>query len=117
MKKIYLIGLMTLLIFTVVACSQENTETTAQASPGETEGEMIELTIEELSQFNGKDGNNAYVAVDGVIYDVTDVPPWSGGIHNGNEAGQDLSEQIADLSPHGKSVLDDLPVVGRLIGE
>ena len=115
MKKLVLIGLMILLIFTVVACSQENAETTTLASPGETEGEMIELTIEELSQFNGKDGNKAYVAVDGVIYDVTDVPPWSGGMHNGNEAGQDLSEQIADLSPHGKRVLDNLPVVGTLV--
>jgi predicted heme/steroid binding protein len=117
MKKIYLGILMVLLVFTFVACSQENAATTTQASPSETEGEMIELTLEELSQFNGKDGNKAYVAVDGVIYDVTDVAPWSGGSHNGNEAGQDLSKEIADMSPHGKRVLSNLKIVGNLIGE
>ncbi|MDP3387799.1 MAG: cytochrome b5 domain-containing protein [Eubacteriales bacterium] len=117
MKKIYLIVLVVLLVFTVVACSQENAETTTQASPGETEGEMIELTLEELSQFNGKDGNKAYVAVDGIIYDVTDVPQWQGGSHNGNTAGQDVSDQIANLSPHGKRVLNNLTVVGTLVEE
>jgi predicted heme/steroid binding protein len=117
MKKIYLIFLMVLLVFVMVACSQDNAETTTQASPGETEGEMIELTIEELSQFNGQGGNKAYVAVDGVIYDVTDVPQWRGGSHNGNAAGQDISDQIANLSPHGKRVLNNLKIVGNLIGE
>jgi predicted heme/steroid binding protein len=117
MKKIYLGILMVLLVFTVVACSQENAGTTTQSSPGETEGEMIELTIEELSQFDGQGGNKAYVAVDGVIYDVTDVPQWQGGSHNGNAAGQDISDQIANLSPHGKRVLSNLKIVGNLIGE
>lgn len=117
MKKVYLIVLMILLVFTVVACSQENAVTTTQASPGETEGEMIEITLEELSQFNGKDGNKAYLAVDGVIYDVTNVSQWRGGSHNGVDAGQDVSDQIANLSPHGKRVLNNLKVIGNLIGE
>ena len=34
-----------------------------------------ELTLEELTAFNGKNGARAYVAVDGVLYDVTDSPP------------------------------------------
>lgn len=73
---------------------------------------IVSLTAEELAAYNGQDGMPAYVAVDGKVYDVTDVPAWQGGIHQGQyEAGQDLSEIIHDQSPHGVSVLEDLPVV------
>ncbi|HCX65741.1 MAG TPA: hypothetical protein DHN33_11095 [Eubacteriaceae bacterium] len=79
--------------------------------------EQIELTMEELAQYNGKDGNPAYVAVDGEIYDVSDAGPWSGGEHNGFEAGNDLSEEIEEISPHGKSVLSNVPKIGVLVEE
>ncbi len=86
-------------------------ETDSEESASE---DGLVLTLEELSQYNGKDGNPAYVAVDGVIYDVTDVPQWNRGSHNGQVAGNDLSDEIANLSPHGKKVLEKLPVVGRI---
>ncbi|WP_125763472.1 cytochrome b5 domain-containing protein [Companilactobacillus hulinensis] len=73
-----------------------------------------EFTLEELKQYNGQDGNKAYVAIDGVVYDMTDVKPWAGGKHHGNVAGQDLSEVIPN-APHKKSVLPKLPVVGKLV--
>ncbi|MQS76220.1 cytochrome b5 domain-containing protein [Companilactobacillus halodurans] len=72
-----------------------------------------QLTVEELKKFNGKDGNPAYVAIDGIIYDVTDVDPWKGGEHHGHVAGQDLSEVI-DHAPHKRSVLAELTEVGTL---
>lgn len=82
-----------------------------------TAGEMRVFTLEELSQYNGKDGNPAYVAVDGVVYDVTDVEPWANGEHkNGITAGNELSDEILQ-SPHGKQVLEKLPVVGTLAEE
>lgn len=90
--------------------------TSTQAATDETSavGEL-ELTVEELAYYDGKDGRPAYVAVDGIIYDVTDVPEWANGEHkNGLTAGNDLTEEIQQ-SPHGTSVLDDLPVVGRLV--
>ncbi len=34
------------------------------------------FTLEELKQFNGQNGQPAYVAVDGVVYDVSNVGPW-----------------------------------------
>lgn len=78
------------------------------------EGEL-ELTVEELATYDGKDGQPAYVAVDGVIYDVTNVPAWANGEHkNGLTAGKDLTKEIKEDSPHGVGVLDDLPVVGTL---
>ena len=75
----------------------------------------LELTVEELAEFNGQDGQPAYVAVDGVIYEVSDSDLWTNGEHNGFEAGQDLTEAIDDVSPHGRDVLDRMPVVGRLV--
>lgn len=76
---------------------------------------QVTLTAEELSAFNGKDGQPAYIAVDGVIYDVTKVSFWKNGEHNGFAAGQDLTEEIKTKSPHGVSKLRGLPVVGTLM--
>lgn len=79
---------------------------------------VLELTLEELAKYNGQDGNPAYVAVDGTIYDVTDSPKWSKGKHRsvkGVEAGNDLTEKIKSLSPHGTGILEDYPIVGKLI--
>ncbi|KRM61114.1 hypothetical protein FC26_GL002332 [Paucilactobacillus vaccinostercus DSM 20634] len=72
-----------------------------------------EFTVEELSQFDGQNGHPAYVAIDGTVYDMSNVGPWEGGHHHGNVAGQDLSQAILK-SPHLKSVLPKLPVVGTL---
>ena len=92
---------------------------TACAQPAEVAeepaAEPVEMTAEELSAFNGKDGQPAYVAVDGVIYDVTEVSFWKNGDHNGFEAGRDLTEEIKTISPHGISKLKGLPIVGSLV--
>ncbi|MFD1319319.1 cytochrome b5 domain-containing protein [Loigolactobacillus zhaoyuanensis] len=66
----------------------------------------------ELAQYDGSDGKKAYVAIDGLVYDVTDVKPWAGGKHHGQTAGQDLSAVIVK-APHKKSVLEKLTVVGN----
>lgn len=81
----------------------------------ESDAAQLELTVAELAQYNGKDGQPAYIAIDGVIYDVSDVPQWKDGEHNGFTAGNDLTEQIKTISPHGVSKLTGLPVVGKLI--
>lgn len=72
------------------------------------------FTLAELAEYDGRDGRSAYVAVDGLVYDFTELGRWSGGTHNGYEAGQDLTEALHEVSPHGASVLDRAPVVGRL---
>ena len=66
-----------------------------------------------MAKYNGKDGAKAYVAVEGIVYDVTDVKAWKEGMHNGFEAGQDLTEAIKK-APHGTAKLEGLPVVGTL---
>lgn len=86
----------------------EVTEEVSEETPEETT-----FTLDELAAYNGQDGNKAYVAIDGVVYDVTGVAAWSGGKHNGNTAGMDVSEAIG-RAPHGTSVVDDLEAVGIL---
>lgn len=74
----------------------------------------LELTLKELSKFNGKNGQPAYIAVNGIIYDVSALPLWKGGTHQKTyEAGNDLSEAIKK-SPHGTSTLKRAVVVGKL---
>lgn len=86
---------------------------TASASPS---SGLPTFTAAELAKYDGKNGNPAYVAVNGVVYDVSNVPEWKNGIHQGRfQAGQDLSEAIKQ-SPHGTSKLDMVPVVGTYIG-
>ncbi len=76
---------------------------------------QLELTLEELKAFDGQAGNKAYIAVDGKIYDVTELEPWSGGEHEGKyKAGKDYTEEIKSESPHGLSPLDDLKPIGTL---
>ena len=47
----------------------------------EADSSELVLTLDELAQYDGQNGNPAYIAVDGVIYDVTNVSQWNGGAH------------------------------------
>lgn len=98
----------------VVGCSggAETTAPEQEVVSEETQTETIELTIEELAEFNGKDGKAAYVAVDGIIYDVTNSAAWKNGDHNGFEAGKDLTAEIKEESPHGIEKLDNVKEIG-----
>lgn len=72
-----------------------------------------EFTLDELGQYDGTMGKPAYVAVDGIVYDVSNNSKWSKGIHFGLTAGKDLSSGFE--SCHGaKSILANLPKVGIL---
>lgn len=78
---------------------------------------MAEKTFskEELATFNGQNGQPAYVAVNGTVYDVSGKKAWTDGKHHGHIAGQDLTDALLNDSPHGDKVLKGLPVVGKLI--
>lgn len=71
----------------------------------------LRLTRAELAKYNGFNGTPAYVAVNGVIYDVTTV--FVQGIHFGHLAGQDLTG--AFLRQHVPAALAGYPVVGLLV--
>jgi predicted heme/steroid binding protein len=73
------------------------------------------FTLDELSKFDGKEGRLAYVAYNGIVYDVTEASLWSEGNHMGeHEAGKDLT-QAMEASPHGNSVVEKMKKIGALI--
>jgi predicted heme/steroid binding protein len=102
------------------AALEEEEGTPAPEGEGETpapEEEPRVFTVDELAQYNGKEGAPAYVAVKGVVYDVTNNPLWAGGNHFfGLTAGRDLTNEFAMCHP-GAMVLSVLPVVGTLATE
>lgn len=79
------------------------------------------FTKEILSYYNGQNGRPAYVAVDGIVYDVSESPLWQNGVHRPAilagfvevKAGRDLTNWLK-FSPHGKKNLQRFPIVGYL---
>lgn len=105
-KYIVAFGLAAALVLT--GCSSSST-------PKENDTTETEktFTVSELAKFDGQGGNKAYVAVDGKVYDVTGIEAWKGGEHQGNKAGQDLTEAIKK-APHGVDPLEGATLVGTL---
>ena len=97
------------------AAASDATATDPAAAKGSAADGTLELTLDQLKQYDGKNGNPAYVAVDGIIYDVSNVSAWKNGDHNGYSAGNDLTDIIKNKSPHGVKNLVGLPVVGKLV--
>ncbi len=111
------------------ACGTTQASTTATASSAVSYSEAVSsssvaasssspattknFTLDELAQYDGKNGNDAYVAVEGIVYDVTNAAKWQNGNHYGVQAGTDCTTAIS-RSPHGTSVLDGLSIVGTL---
>ena len=90
-----------------------NATNASNATQDPTSNTLPTFTMEQLAQNNGQDGNKAYVAYNGNVYDVTDHPQWRNGTHHGEKAGTDITNAIGH-SPHGPSVLNEIPVVGTL---
>lgn len=75
---------------------------------------MKDMTLADLAAFNGRDGQPAYVAYEGVIYDVTESAMWGNGDHEGmHDAGKDMTADHDD-APHDVYI-KDFPEVGRVI--
>lgn len=71
------------------------------------------FTLEELSKYTGKNGMPAYIAVNGIVYDITFEAAWAAGTHFGLTAGQDLSNEFKSCH-NAQTILDKLKKVGVL---
>jgi predicted heme/steroid binding protein/uncharacterized membrane protein len=81
------------------------------AKDGDTERE---LTPAELAAKHGAQGQPAYIAHAGKVYDVSGSAMWEGGQHMGlHRAGGDLTSEFQD-APHGEEVFERYPQVGVL---
>ena len=89
------------------------------SSSAQESGEKV-FTLEELAKYNGQNGRKAYVAVDGVVYDVTGSANWTGGTHSvcnlGAAAGKDLSEILKQAPTRMRVYISGKTVVGKLQG-
>ena len=102
----------------LVELRTEINSSTKQATPpesGKASGpELKKFTAEELKQFNGQDGNPAYFAFEGKVYDVSASGFWGGGSHMAaHDAGKDLTQALKS-APHGEEVFGKVKQVGVL---
>jgi predicted heme/steroid binding protein len=67
----------------------------------------------QLALRNGQDKPEVWVALRGVIYDVSKSRLWNKGKHYEHWAGQDLTDELPD-APHNEKVFDKFKVVGKL---
>lgn len=107
---LWVLGVLGVLVLT--GCGNDNDS--LADDPSEALGEGLVFTIAELKNYNGQDNKPVYVAINGVVYDVTNVRSWAGGRHQGNEAGNDLTERLTKTSPHGTRMLANLTIVGKI---
>ena len=56
------------------------------------------FTAAQLAKFDGKNGRAAYVAYEGMVYDVSSK--WVEGEHHGIKAGSDITSQLNKCSYH-----------------
>lgn len=109
MKKIFYLGFIMIFGFVLVSCDTTQANAVQLNATGET---SPTFTLEELSQYTGANGSTAYIAVDGIIYDVTNA--FDNGTHQGMQiAGTDATAVFAS-SPHTAALLSTLPIVGTL---
>ena len=74
-----------------------------------------DMTLAQLAAFDGKEGRPAYIAYQGVVYDVTASKFWRQGAHMArHQAGMDLSAVLSQ-APHGEEKVLAMPRVGRLL--
>ena len=75
------------------------------------------FTETELRHYDGRKGRRAYIAYNGVVYDVTDAPNWRGGMHRDlHYPGLDLTRSLRK-APHDAGVFQRVPRVGLLTRE
>ena len=111
--KICLFLLMVALGLTAVTTIHRRMKAEAATGSGN-EADEDEITGANLSRFDGSGGKPAYVAAEGVIYDVTESGKWKDGRHFGKHAaGADLTSAL-DGAPHEAEVLERFPRVGKI---
>jgi predicted heme/steroid binding protein len=71
------------------------------------------ITRAQLALRNGQDKPEVWVALNGIVYDVTASRLWRSGKHYEHWAGQDLTDELKD-APHNANVFDKFRPIGKL---
>ena len=71
------------------------------------------VSMTELEANDGLEGRPAWIAVNGIVFDVSQSPGWDDGEHRGVKAGTDGTDLFVG-SPHTYEFMARTPIVGRL---
>jgi predicted heme/steroid binding protein len=121
MKKILSLGILVLIGVTLIGCGTSTINnstsgsiiTTSNSKLNATTKDALKVfTLSELAKYNGNNGSKSYIAVDGIVYDVTRY--FVNGYHQGMHLAGTDATAVFNASPHSKSMLSLLPVVGKL---
>ena len=98
--------------------NQQPSSQPSQASPEQSaDPNAVVVTQDELTAANGQNGAKCYVAIDGVVYQISGFALWADGLHSSSggraRCGRDLSDVIDD-APHGRSKVPLLKEIGKL---
>jgi len=96
---------------TAAIYSDNNSVPTSETAPvggNKTDINLKIFSAATLAAYNGLNGQPAYAAVSGIVYDLS--PVFINGWHQGHRAGQDLTAVF--YSQHVSSLLKRYPVVG-----
>lgn len=72
------------------------------------------ITRAQLALRNGQDKPDVWVALNGIVYDVTTSRLWRSGKHYEHWAGQDLTDELKD-APHTADVFKKFTPIGKLL--
>jgi len=79
--------------------------------------ELKKFALNELKQYDGREGRPAYIAYSGKVYDVSESFLWMEGDHQGQHvAGKDLTDDMK-MAPHGEEMFERAKLVGVLVPE
>lgn len=90
---------------------ENNGKSSLNNTTTETSSTAKVFTAETLKQYNGLNGQPAYIAIDGIVYDVSDL--FMSGRHEGCSAGQDATNEFNRERRHNDgNVLEGYAIVG-----
>ncbi|MDO4535983.1 MAG: cytochrome b5 domain-containing protein [Clostridium perfringens] len=76
---------------------------------------VVTMNREELRHYTGDNGTRKYVAVNGIIYDLTDTPQLEYAPHCQIVGGTDVTKMFSNCHGDDYEILEKLPKVGILI--
>jgi arsenite oxidase small subunit len=72
------------------------------------------FTLDELKEYDGKEGRPLYLIYKGKVYDVSESKLWTQGSHMGQHTFNEELEETIKQAPHQEEVLSRFPVIGEV---